>query len=117
MYDERHSSAKFFVKILYGERKGDLPIYCFRMNEEEMSLFVMAKRETLLQEVETQDHSGDLPLADETPVVIKVHHLEEGRHVPIQIGGMVDVAIRELGAKVVKVEIIQSEEGSDIREE
>jgi hypothetical protein len=87
------------------------------MNEEEMGLFVMVKRESLLHEVETQDHSEDLPLADDAPVVIKVHHLEEGHHVPVQIGGMVDVAIRELGAKIVKVEIIEPEEGSDTCEE
>ena len=82
-----------------------------------MGLLVMVKRESLLHEVETQDHSEDLPLADDAPMVIKVHHLEEGRHVPIRRGGMVDVAIRELGAKIVKVEIIEPEEATDTSEE
>jgi hypothetical protein len=87
------------------------------MNEEEMGLLVMVKRESLLHEVGTQDHSEDLPLADDAPVVIKVHHLEEGHPVPIKIGGMVDVAVRELGAKIVKVEIIEPEEATDTCEE
>ncbi|HEY43045.1 MAG TPA: hypothetical protein G4O11_03585 [Anaerolineae bacterium] len=82
-----------------------------------MGLLVMVKRKSLLHEVETQNHSEDLPLADDAPVVIKVHHLEEGRHVPIKMGGMVDVAVRELGAKIVKVEIIEPEEATDTSEE
>ena len=82
-----------------------------------MSLFVMVKREPLLHEVETQGHSEDLPLEDDAPVVIKVHHLEQGYPVPIKIGGMVDVAVRELGAKIVKVEIIEPEEAENTCEE
>lgn len=82
-----------------------------------MGLLVMVKRESLLHEVETQETSEDLPLADDAPMVIKVHHLEKGLHVPIKMGGMVDVAVRELGAKIVRVEIIEPEEATDACEE
>jgi hypothetical protein len=87
------------------------------MKEEEMGLLTMVKRESLLYEAEAKSTREDLPLADDTPMVIKVHHLEQGCHVPIKRGGMVDVAIRELGAKIVKVEIIEPEEAADTCEE
>ncbi len=72
----------------------------------------MVREGFLLHEEETQDTRDDLPL-----VVIKVRHLEEERHTTIKPGGMVDVAVRELGAKIVKVEVIEPEESSDTSEE
>ncbi|TET85691.1 MAG: hypothetical protein E3J37_01330 [Anaerolineales bacterium] len=35
---------------------------------------------------------------------------ENGQFVPITPGGMVDVAVHELGAKIVKVELLEEEE-------
>ena len=74
----------------------------------------MVREGSLLHEEETQDTREDLPLA---PLVIKVRHLEEEHHITIKPGGMVDVAVRELGAKIVKVEVIESEEASTSSEE
>ncbi|HEY46401.1 MAG TPA: hypothetical protein G4O14_06420 [Anaerolineae bacterium] len=70
----------------------------------------MVRKVSFLHEEETQDTRDDLPLA---PLVIKVRHLEEECYVTIKPGGMVDVAVRELGAKIVKVEVIEPEEVSE----
>ena len=87
---------------------------CFKMKEAEMGFTDMGRKNSLLHEEETQDTREDLPLA---PLVIKVRHLEEEPHITIKPGGMVDVAVRELGAKIVKVEVIEPEEPSEASEE
>ena len=90
---------------------------CFKMREVEMRFTDMVREGSLLQEEETQDTSENLPLADDAPLVIKVRHLEEEPHITIKPGGMVDVAVRELGAKIAKVELIDPEEVSEVSEE
>jgi hypothetical protein len=87
------------------------------MKEVEMGFTKMVRESSLLHEEETQDTRDDLPLADDAPLVIKVRHLEEERHITINPGGMVDVAVRELGAQIVKVELIEPEESSGTSEE
>jgi hypothetical protein len=87
------------------------------MKEVKMGFTYMVREGSLLHEEDTQDTRDDLPLLDDAPVVINVRHLEEERHITIKPGGMVDVAIRELGAKVVKVEVIEPEEASEVPEE
>lgn len=84
------------------------------MKEAEMGFTNMVREDSLLHEEETQNTRDDLPLA---PLVIKVRHLEEERRITIKPGGMVDIAVRELGAKIVKVEVIEPEEASDTSEE
>ena len=79
-----------------------------------MGFTAMVREGSHLHEEETQDTRDDLPLA---PLVIKVRHLEEEHHITIKPGGMVDVAVRELGAKIVKVEVIEPEEVSDTSKE
>ncbi len=74
----------------------------------------MVRESSLLYEEETQDTREDPPRA---PLVIKVRHLEEEQRITIKPGGMVDVAIRELGAKIVKVEVIEPEQVLDTSEE
>jgi hypothetical protein len=41
------------------------------------------------------------------PHIIKVHHMEDGRPVPVQPDGLVDIAIRELDAQIVDVVLIE----------
>lgn len=84
------------------------------MKEVEMGFTEMVREGSLLREEETQDTKEDLSLA---PLVIKVRHLEEEPHITIKPGGMVDVAIRELGATIVKVEVIEPEETPTTSEE
>ncbi len=48
------------------------------------------------------------PLALDAPVSIKVQHLEDSRYVEIEPGGMVDLAVNDLGARIIKVELIDS---------
>lgn len=60
-----------------------------------------------IEEFETSEHASP---ASETPVAIKVIHLEDGRRAPIEAGGMVDLALHEFGAKVVEVKIIDAQE-------
>jgi hypothetical protein len=86
------------------------------MKEVVMGFTDMVREGSLLHEEETQDNK-DLPLADAAPLAIKVRHLEEERRITIKPGGMVDVAVRELGAQIVKVEVIEPEEISDNSEE
>lgn len=62
-----------------------------------------------IEDFETNEHY--VPLS-EAPVVIKVVHLDDGRHAPVEVGGMVDLALEEFGAKVVEVKIIDSQEHS-----
>jgi hypothetical protein len=83
------------------------------MKEVAMGFTDMVREGSLPHEEGTKE---DLPLVDDAPLVIKVRHLEEERDMTIKPGGMVDVAVRELGAKVVKVEIIESDEPSDTSE-
>lgn len=87
------------------------------MKEVEMGFVDMVREGSLLQEDEKQETRDDLPLVDDAPLVIKVRHLEEEHHITIKPGGMVDVAVRELGAKIVKVEVIESEDPSEVSEE
>ncbi len=46
------------------------------------------------------------PLVQDAPVSIKVQHLEDSRYVEIEPGGMVDLAVNEFGARIIKVEVI-----------
>jgi hypothetical protein len=46
----------------------------------------------------------------DVPQVIKVLHLEDGRPVPVQPGGLVDVAVHELDAQIVEVALIESDD-------
>jgi hypothetical protein len=56
----------------------------------------------------TVDQDKRAPLALDAPVSIKVQHLEDSRYVEIEPGGMVDLAVNELGARIIKVEVIGS---------
>jgi len=46
-------------------------------------------------------------IVESTVVII---HLEDGRPIPIESGGMVDIAIHELGARIVKTEELDTNE-------
>lgn len=48
------------------------------------------------------------PLVLDAPVSIKVEHIEDSRYVEIEPEGMVDLAVNELGARIIKVEVIDS---------
>ena len=58
-----------------------------------------------LREIEV-DQDKPAPLAHDAPIRIKVQHLEDSRYVEIEPGGMVDLAVNELGARIIKVEVI-----------
>lgn len=60
-----------------------------------------------LTEIEV-DQEKLAPLAFDAPVSIKVEHLEDSRYVEIEPGGMVDLAVNELGARIIKVEVIDA---------
>ncbi len=44
------------------------------------------------------------------PSPIVIIHLEDGQAVSIKPGGMVDIAIHELGARVIEVEVLGTDE-------
>lgn len=44
------------------------------------------------------------------PRFIKVHHLEDGRPVPVQPDGLVDVAVREFDAQIVEVVLLDTDD-------
>jgi len=60
-----------------------------------------------LTEIEV-DQDKRAPLALDAPVNIKVQYLEDSRYVEIEPGGMVDLAVNELGARIIKVDVIDS---------
>lgn len=42
---------------------------------------------------------------------ITIAHLKDGRAIPIISGGMVDIAIHELGARLIEIEELDASEG------
>ena len=58
-----------------------------------------------LREIEV-DQEKLAPLELDAPISIKVKHLEDSRYVEIEPGGMVEFAVNELGARIIKVEVI-----------
>lgn len=51
---------------------------------------------------------GSSAMVMQSPIVII--HLEDGQAVSIKPGGMVDIAIHELGARVIEVEVLDTDE-------
>jgi len=86
---------------LYRERKEWLAStgYRIEIEVEEMGFIRMGKQGPCFQGLQTLDTVEDLHLT-----------AENGQCVPITPGGMVDVAVHELGAKIVKVELLEEEE-------
>jgi hypothetical protein len=56
-----------------------------------------------------EEYAGETsPLMVQSTVMII--HLEDGRSIPIKFGGMVDIAIHELGARIVEIEELDTNE-------
>ncbi|MCK5643995.1 MAG: hypothetical protein KAJ19_24570 [Gammaproteobacteria bacterium] len=51
---------------------------------------------------------GSSAMVMQSPIVII--HLEDGQAVSIKPGGMVDIAIHELGARLIEVEVLNPDE-------
>jgi hypothetical protein len=67
-------------------------------------------KNTLVLEKEKTEANENSHSEADTLTVIKVLHLEDGRYVPIWLNGMVDIAVRELGARLVEVERLKVED-------
>jgi hypothetical protein len=71
---------------------------------------VMDQRDTCGSGIKEEDPEGTSTLIVQSTVMIA--HLEDGRAIPIISGGMVDIAIHELGARLVEIEELDSSEES-----
>ena len=67
----------------------------------------MIKWNTLFEiEFDSPEQDDFSPL--DTATTIKVVHLDDSRYAEIEPGGMVDIAVNEWGARIIKVEVIDS---------
>jgi hypothetical protein len=70
----------------------------------------MNQRDTCTSELQIQEEFEEGTSAMVTQSPIAIIHLENGQAVSIKPGGMVDIAIHELGARVIEVEVLDTDE-------
>ncbi len=70
----------------------------------------MIKKQVYVIEKLTQDDNKEDHPANNSLLNLKVIHFEDGRRILIKPDGMVDVALRELDAKVVEVNVVKTDE-------
>jgi hypothetical protein len=68
----------------------------------------MNQQDTFAPEIQEKIDEGSSAMLVPSPIVII--HLEDGQAVSIKPGGMVDIAIHELGARVIEVEVLDTDE-------
>ncbi len=68
----------------------------------------MNQRDICAPEIKEKLEEGSSAKLVPSPIVII--HLEDGQAVSIKPGGMVDIAIHELGARVIEVEVLDTDE-------
>ncbi len=68
----------------------------------------MNQRDICAPEIKEKLEEGSSAMLVPSPIVII--HLEDGQAVSIKPGGMVDIAIHELGARVIEVEVLDTDE-------
>jgi hypothetical protein len=70
----------------------------------------MNQRDTCASEIQIHEEleEGSSAMMVQSPIVII--HLEDGQAVSIKPGGMVDIAIHELGARVIEVKVLDTDE-------
>ena len=70
----------------------------------------MKQRDTCASEIQIHEglEEGSSAMMVQSPIVII--HLEDGQAVSIKPGGMVDIAIHELGARVIEVKVLDTDE-------
>ncbi|NIS81921.1 MAG: hypothetical protein GTO14_17305 [Anaerolineales bacterium] len=69
---------------------------------------MITKQRNPTLEAESSDGSETSQQALDTMVTIEVIYLDDGLYAPVEPGGMVDVALRELGARVVEVKVVDA---------
>jgi hypothetical protein len=70
----------------------------------------MNQRDICAPEIKERLEEGSSAMLVPSPIIII--HLEDGQAVSIKPGGMVDIAIHELGARVIEVEVLDTDETS-----
>ncbi len=70
----------------------------------------MKQQDTCASEIQIHEEleEGSSAMMVQSPIVII--HLEDGQAVSIKPGGMVDIAIHELGARVIEVKVLDTDE-------
>jgi hypothetical protein len=71
-----------------------------------MEYIMIIKQRNPTLEIESPERREVSPQTLDSVVTIEVIYLEDGRCAPVKPGGMVDVALRELGARVVEVKVV-----------
>ena len=70
----------------------------------------MGKQGSCIRKTKKPDARQDTRSVADALLYITVLQPEDEQHIPVKPGGMVDVAVRELGAKIVDVELIEGKE-------
>ena len=68
----------------------------------------MNQQDICAPEIKEKLEEGSSAMLVPSPIVII--HLEDGQAVSIKPGGMVDIAIHELGARVIEVKVLDTDE-------
>jgi len=70
----------------------------------------MNQRDTCASEIQIHEELKEGSSAMLVPSPIVIIHFEDGQAVSIKPGGMVDIAIHELGARVIEVKVLDTDE-------
>jgi hypothetical protein len=77
---------------------------------EEMEQAVMSEKTPPFIKIKTPDSD---PPKEEDTMKIRFLQLEDGRLIPIETGGMVDIATQEFGAKIIQMDRIETDTDSN----
>lgn len=97
------------IKI-YRECKEWLGYTYYRIEVEELEFNGMGKQGSCIRKTKKPGARQDTRSVTDALLSITVLPPEVEQRIPIKPGGMVDVAVRELGAKIVNVELIEGKE-------
>jgi|GEM_PF-3148850 len=97
-------------KKMYRECKEWFGYTYYRIEVEELEFNGMGKQGSCIRKTKKPGARQDARSVTDALLPITVLQPEDEQRIPIKPGGMVDIAIRELGAKIVKVELIEGKE-------
>jgi len=95
---------------MYRECKEWFGYTYYRIEVEELEFNGMGKQGSCIRITKKPSASQDTRSVTDALLPFTVLQPEDEQRIPIKPGGMVDVAVHELGAKIVKVELLEEEE-------
>jgi len=86
----------------------------YRIEVEELEFNGMGKQGSSIRKTKKPSARQDNRSAADALLPFTVLQPEDEQRIPIKPGGMVDVAVRELGARIVEVELVEERVFNDI---